>query len=53
MTKSKKVAQRDVQQQNKLGTRQLSVTDLNQVAHGEQRSNMRSGFYTRHHRSSM
>lgn len=51
MSTSRKIAERDVRQQNQPMTRQLSVTDLNNLAHGEERASpMRNGFYTRRNR---
>ena len=51
MTKLRKIAEQDVAQQKRGSIRQLSVTDLNNVAHGEEPSSMRNGFYTRRYRS--
>ena len=53
MVKSTKVVERDLQQQKRRTPRQLSVTDLNHLAHGEEKSSMRDGFYTRRNRSQM
>ncbi len=52
MSTSKEIAEHDARQQNKPMVRQLSVTDLNNQAHGEERASpMRNGFYTRRNRS--
>ena len=52
MSTSRKIVERNARQQNQLTAKQLSVTDLNNVAHGEERiSPMRNGFYTRRNRS--
>lgn len=52
MSISRSTAERDVNQQNKSVAKQLSVTDLNNPAHGEERTSpMRNGFYTRRYRS--
>ncbi len=48
----REIAERDVRLQNKAVAKQLSVTDLNNPAHGEERTSpMRNGFYTRRYRS--
>ncbi len=52
MSTSRMIAERDARQQNKSVAKQLSVTDLNNPAHGEERTSpMRNGFYTRRYRS--
>ena len=47
MIKSNKIAQHDLKQQPETVTKQLSVTKLNNLAHGEEPHTMRNGFYTR------
>lgn len=52
MTKMRKIEAKNIRRQNREFTRQLSVTDLTDFSHGEERSSpMRDGFYTRRHHS--